>query len=157
MKKTMKILALGLAAAMAFASCGKEENEPFVQPDEEIDFTGTMTVTYEGEAYPSENIVIEVDFDDDGNTADIKFNKVKFVPQMPITIDVTVPDVPYTTSSDGKTVNFKAASIVPLMMGGTEYPAYTATGINGEFKSTGTLELSLSFGEYPVIYSGTRL
>ena len=79
------------------------------------------------------------------------FHKVKFVPQMPVSLDVTVPDVKYSRAADGSLL-LSSDGIVPITMM-QPYPKYTVTGLSGKM-SDKTLSISLNFGEFPTSYSG---
>lgn len=147
-----KIIAM-LFAAVMFTACNNDEGR-----DDQLDgtavFTGSLTVTYQGNDIVTDNVRVEVDFDDDGKNADICFYGVKFVPQMPVSIDVEIPDVPYVMSGDDK-YTFNADGIVPVS-GEAEvpFPQYTVNGLKGVLGNA-NLELSLSFGDFPTKYSGT--
>ena len=73
---------------------------------------------------------IRVDFtpSEDGKTATLTMYKIKFVPQMPVTIDVTIPDVALTVS--GNTVTLACDGVDPLAMGGpvSRYHVKNLTG-----------------------------
>ena len=70
---------------------------------------------------------------------------------MPITLDVTIPDVAYTEKNG--TVVFSGDGIVPLSGGTVPFPKYTVTALSGTLTATG-LFLGLNFGDYPVTYTG---
>lgn len=142
-----------MAVAMPLAmSCSKEEGsneEPIVA--NEYEYSGTMTVTAGGSDNVSEDVAVDCLLDKEASTMKILFHKVKFVPQMPISLDVTVPDVAY--SEKNGTVEFSADGIVPLSGGTVPFPKYTVTALTGTLNATG-LSLSLNFGDYPVTYVG---
>ena len=87
-----RIAMLLLAAAMLLPqSCSKgngSNEEPLVA--NEYEYSGTMTVTSGGSDNVSENVTVDCLLDEDTRTMKILFHKVKFVPQMPITLDVTI-------------------------------------------------------------------
>ena len=142
-----------MAVAMPLAmSCSKEDGsneEPLVA--NEYEYSGTMTVTAGGSDNVSEDVAVDCLLDKEASTMKILFHKVKFVPQMPISLDVTVPDVAY--SEKNGTVEFSADGIVPLSGGTVPFPKYTVTALSGTLNATG-LSLSLNFGDYPVTYVG---
>ena len=150
MKRIAMIL---LAAAMLLPqSCSKEngsDEEPLVA--NEYEYSGTMTVTAGGSDNVSEGVAVDCLLDKETRTMKILFHKVKFVPQMPISLDVTVPDVGY--SEKNSTVEFSADGIVPLSGGTLPFPKYTVTALSGTLTAT-RLSLSLNFGDYPVTYTG---
>ena len=134
MKTNRIILAL---AALALLACNKEEkNETPVA--EAGDYKGVVTV--------------EASSGEDGTTAVITINKIRFVPQMPVTIDVTIPDVALTSTKDG--FQLACDNVIPLAMGG-EYPRYTVTDLTGTLKDD-ELTFSLNFGATPTSFKGTR-
>ena len=111
-------------------------------------FYGSLTVRSDGKDFTSENLAVQVASDPSGKTMDMKLHKVKFVPAMPVRIDVTIPDI--TLEADG---SFHGDNIVPYALGGRPYPKYTVYGLEGKIKD-GTLVFSLKFGNYPTTYSG---
>lgn len=149
-----KILMLSLAALpLLTMSCSKENglnDEPIVA--NEYEYSGTMTVSAGGADNVSENVAVDCLLDKDSRTMKILFHKVKFVPQMPVSLDVTVPYVGYI-EKDG-TVKFTGDGIVPLSGGTVPFPKYTVTALSGTLTTT-SLSLSLNFGDYPVTYKGT--
>ena len=148
-----RIAMLLLAAAMLLPqSCSKgngSNEEPLVA--NEYEYSGTMTVTSGGSDNVSENVTVDCLLDEDTRTMKILFHKVKFVPQMPITLDVTIPDVAYTEKNG--TVVFSGDGIVPLSGGTVPFPKYTVTALSGTLTATG-LFLGLNFGDYPATYTG---
>lgn len=122
-------------------------------------YSGRMTVRYEGEDFVQNDIKVQVGFSSDSTSVDIKLLKVKFVPAMPVRIDVTVMEVPVTRSDDGD-FQFYGDGIVPWAMGGP-YDTYRVDGLQGRI-SDGELEFSMIFYNtkkkegYPTSYDGTR-
>lgn len=148
MKRCMFLLA---ALSLFAAGCGKEETETAVTP-QQADFTGTVTVTYQEKDYDNPGIRVDFTPSEDGKTATLTMYKIKFVPQMPVTIDVTIPDVALSVS--GNTVTLSCDGVDPLAMGGpvSRYHVKNLTGtLTGE-----TLQFSLLFGDYPTRFSGTK-
>ena len=82
------------------------------------------------------------------------FYKVKFVPQMPVSLDVSVPGVGFEVKNG--TIELSADGIVPLSGGTLPFPKYTVTGLSGTLTDTVIL-MKLNFGEYPVAYDGQKL
>jgi hypothetical protein len=117
---------------------------------EESDYVGTVTVIYNDEPFDNENIKVTFIPGADGETASIKIHKIRFVPKMPVTIDVTVPGV--STSSEGSKTVLSCERSIPRAMGG-EYPKYTVTDLSGEIAGD-ELTFSLNFGEYPTSFKG---
>ena len=121
-------------------------------------YSGRMTVVYEGEEFSQDNIQVQVQFNQDRTAVDIKLFKVKFVPAMPIRINVEIKDVPLTEESAG-VWSFSADDITPWAMGGP-YENYRADSLKGTIDGS-VLEFSLDFcnvkkGEsYPTTYTGS--
>ena len=149
------------AAALLFASCSEAETENGTQDDGSAvtgvqQYSGSMVVTYEGEEYSTNDIVVEVTFSEDGSSMDIKMLKVKFVPQMPVTLDVLIPGVSTDGSSpDSGTVTFSGDDIIPYMANGA-YDRFIVNDLTGKLEN-GNISFSLYFGDYPTSYSGTVL
>jgi len=150
-----KILMFLMAAAMLLTmSCSKENGNaenPSFSGDHE--YSGPMTVTAGGVDNVSEDVKVEVRIDEKAKTLDIMFNKVKFVPQMPISLDVSVPGVGFEVK-DGA-LEFSADGIIPLSGGTLPFPKYTVTGLAGTLTESG-ISMKLNFGEYPVAYEGKK-
>ena len=136
--------------ALSLISCAKIV--PNITPgNEESDYTGTVTVIYKGEPFDNENIKLTFTPDAEAGTASIKLHHIRFVPQMPVTIDVTVPGINIDNST-GKTM-LSCEKCIPLALGG-EFPKYTVTEFKGEIVGD-ELTFSLNFGEYPTSFKGT--
>lgn len=140
-----------LAAAMAtlIFSCGENTPEAPLVP-EESDYTGTVTVIYQGSPFNNENISVNFSPSDEGKTASITLHQIRFVPQMPVTIDVTIPGIALQSSKEK--IILSCERTIPLAMGG-EYPRYTVTDLKGEIVGK-SLSFSLNFGDYPTSFSG---
>lgn len=153
---TSKFITLAAVAAMTLAACDKNDEKE--NKYEDATFSGTMVVTYEGDAYTTEGITVLVsgyDGASDGDI-DITMKSVKFVPQMPVTIDVVIPDV--TASLSGSTLSISGDDIIPTLANGTPYPAYTVKALQGTISNFGeadaSIDMSLDFGDYPTTYTG---
>lgn len=147
----MKFLKAFLFAAVLVvgAACSKNEPVKIIETPTETVYSGTMTVVADGKDNVSENVKVNVSFQEDG-TATIIFNKVKFVPQMPVSLDVTVPGVKCETRENE--IILSGNDIVPLAMG-MPYAKYNVTSLNGKIIS-GKLTISLNFGEFATSYAG---
>ncbi|MBR1630659.1 MAG: hypothetical protein IJ680_02265 [Paludibacteraceae bacterium] len=114
--------------------------------------TGTVTVNYQDKDYDTPDSRVAFEFGD-GQTFDLQMYQMKFVPQMPVKIDITVPSVSFK-EADGKYV-FSATDIVPTS-GGNAYDRYLVTDLTGSIDTqTGDVEFSLLFGPYPTRFKGT--
>jgi len=148
MKRTIIFL---LSAVMLIASCKKpyDESEYTV---ESTDYTGTVSVLYEGEYFDNENIKVGFHPSDDGTSAYIIIYAIKFVPKMPVRIDVTIPDISTVPGADG--IEISCDKVIPYALGG-EYPKYIVTDFKGSV-SENILEFSLNFGDYPTSFHGVK-
>lgn len=135
--------------AMTLIGCGKAEPETPIVP-EMSDYKGTVTVMYKGEPFDNENIQVNFTPSEDGKTASIIIYKIRFVPQMPVTIDVTIPNV--AVQSTTEKILLSCERTIPLAMGG-EYPRYTVTDLKGEIVGK-EMSFSLNFGDSPTSFQG---
>ncbi len=144
--------AISLFAALLgvlLVSCGKETPAKPLVP-EESDYVGTVTVIYQETPFDNENISVNFTPAEDGQTGSITLHQIRFVPQMPVTIDVTIPDI--RLQSTPEKILLSCERTIPLAMGG-EYPKYTVTGLQGEIVGQ-ELTFSLHFGDYPTSFKG---
>jgi len=144
-----KHILLAAAAVAAFA-CQKPAAEEPVTP-EEASYVGTVTVISNDTPFDNENIEVAFVPAEDGKTASITIYQIRFVPKMPVTLDVTIPDVEVTPGA--QEISLACDNVVPLAMGG-EYPRYTVTGFSGKI-SGDQLSFSLNFGSSPTSFTGT--
>ncbi|MCI1784625.1 MAG: calycin-like domain-containing protein [Bacteroidales bacterium] len=147
-----KVIVMAIAALAIFSGCNKDNDTKTPVVSNAV-YSGQLKVTFQGSVYTTENVVIETtpNTTANKNAMDIKMDKVKFVPQMPVSVDITIPAIEYTTSDDG-TITFSGDNIIPTAMGGA-YPAYTVTDLTGTIKD-GKINMSLKFGSFPTSYSG---
>lgn len=136
------------------ASCQKA---PTIIDESSPDYKGTMTVLYQGEDFVQDGVTVSVEMTEDRSMMDIKLHKVKFVPAMPISIDVTIMQVPVIEGQDGS-LSFHADGIVPWAMGGP-YKTYRVEDLEG-YVDDDEISFSLGFyntkksANYPTTYSG---
>ena len=145
--KTIRLFAALLGVLLV--SCGKETPATPLVP-EKSDYVGTVTVIYQETPFDNENIRVNFTPAEDGQTGSITLHQIRFVPQMPVTIDVTIPDI--RLQSTPEKILLSCERTVPLAMGG-EYPRYTVTGLQGEIVGQ-ELTFSLLFGDYPTSFKG---
>ncbi len=147
----MELLNAFLIATVSIvaAACSKNEPVKIIETPAETVYSGTMTVVVGGKDNVSENVNVNVSLQDDG-TATIIFNKVKFVPQMPVSLDVTVPGVKCEIRENE--IILSGNDIVPLAMG-MPYAKYKVTSLTGKI-TAGKLTVSLNFGEFATSYVG---
>lgn len=142
------------AAVLLTMSCSKESGDrENVSLSGDYEYSGPMTVTAGGVDNVSEDVKVEVRIDETAKTLDIMFEKVKFVPQMPISLDVSVPGIGFEVKNG--TLEFSADGIIPLSGGTLPFPTYTVTGLTGTLNESG-ISMKLNFGEYPVAYEGKK-
>ena len=145
-----KKLILIASMLLAVAGCSKNNvNEEKEAPRSSV-YSGSLNVVAGGKENVTEGVEVNADIDKDG-VLTLVFHKVKFVPQMPVSLDVTVPDVKYSKEADGSLL-LSGDGIVPITMM-QPYPKYTVTGLSGKM-SAKALSVSLNFGEFPTSYSG---
>ncbi len=145
-----KKLILIASMLLAVAGCSKNNvNEEKEAPRSSV-YSGSLKVVAGGKDNVTEGVEVNADIDKDG-VLTLVFHKVKFVPQMPVSLDVTIPDVKYSREADGSLL-LSGDGIVPITMM-QPYPKYTVTGLNGKM-SDKALSISLNFGEFPTSYSG---
>lgn len=147
----MKYLKLLFVTVLSLnISCEKAETSITAGSPE---YSGTMTVEYEGRNVVTKNVKVRAELSETGNTLDVKLLKVKFVPDMPVSLDILVPGIP-AVASPGGAVDFEGDGIVPYALGG-RFEKYTVSGLKGRIVEE-KIEFSLVFGEYPTSYSGVR-
>ena len=149
MKKSIYIM---LAIAAVLAGCDKleKENEEPVSVLKSTDYSGTLTVNASSGAFDTDSIKVSFNATERADSASIILYKVKFSPRMPVSLDVTIPEIVVKKTEKGAILS--CDSIVPLAMGG-EYPNYTVKGFQGEIMDD-LLTFSLNFGSTPTSYQG---
>lgn len=152
MKKMIYFALLG-ALSLNFISCEEEnekvENNVVITPKETL-YTGTTVVKFDGKSNRTEGIDCGVLMDENKKTIDLNLYQVKFVPQMPLTIDLTIPCISFQESNNE--IKFSADSIAPTM-GGNPYPDYAAKNLTGIITGD-SIWFHCSFGDYPTTYQG---
>lgn len=151
----MKRIVILFAAALALlCSCEKPDT---VIDEQSPEYSGRMTVIYENKPFDQDNVKVLVEFNEDKTAVDIQLCKVKFVPAMPVKIDVTIMEVPVTETEEG-VWEFYGDGITPWAMGGP-YDGYRADEFRGTITDD-SIEFSLGFYNtkkkvnYPTTYSG---
>lgn len=147
----IKILFASLLA-ISLTACKKESQDTFILP-EESDYKGTVTVMYQGEPFDNEDINVNFTPSEDGLTASITIYQIRFVPQMPVCIDVTIPNIELQSSNDE--ILLVCERCIPLALGG-KFPTYTVTNLTGNVKKN-KLSFSLNFGDYPTSFIGYEI
>lgn len=151
---TKRFLFLSLiVSAFALASCSSDDDStPPIET--ETMYTGAIQVTANDTTPPFtlSGVTCEVILDESKETLDLLVNDVKFDEAMPLTIDITLPDIP--CSVVGETVSFSfEGNLVPLV-GQIESPKHAFSRIDGvisdsrlNFNSTCTMGLIAFDGE----------
>ncbi len=142
-----------LLALAALAAIGCNKNTPEETAGlKEGSYVGTVTVnSTSGDVFDNENIEVSFTPSEDGKTATLVMYQIKFTPRMPMTLDVTIPEV--SLSTEGQDIKLECAEVVPLAMGGP-FPNYTVTDLTGKI-SGDELTFSLNFGATPTSFSGS--
>ena len=153
--KTLCKAALCLFAAALLLSCTKTPSDPQPEPLVESEFIGTVNVDFNGETYPNENITVVFSPSEDGTTATLGILQIRFVPQMPVTVDAYIRDVVLTRTEDGAT--FGQAAEIPTTdpEGLVPMERYPVSGFQGTIKGD-KLSFSLHFGAFPTSFEGSR-
>jgi len=112
-----------------------------------------VSVLYEEEYFHNNDIVVQVIPDETAGNLTVKIFQIKFVPKMPVTVDVEIPGVSYTEKNG--VVTFTGDDIVPLS-GIIPVKRYLVTGLEGTLVD-GECRFSLYFGDYPTTFSGTEM
>lgn len=148
----MKRLFSLIAAAFIVFSCSesKEENKPL--PSGTTEYVGKLIVTFRGEDVVTDDVAIALTYNKDAGKGDILFKAVKFVPQMPVTLDIDVPGVAITRI--GEQYAITGNNIKPTA-GGIEYEQYLVTDMIGQWDGT-NIDVSLNFGPYPTRFVGEK-
>lgn len=107
--KKLFILPL-LAVIMTMLSCSNDDDNTTQPPTlGENSYAGMLLV---GDFEKS--TVVDVVTDDESSTLTIVINDAQFAPNMPLTIDIKVKDIPYTVYGDNN-IRFEAADVDPYM------------------------------------------
>ena len=141
--KLLRMLSLSAMLLLA-AACHKDPKADAV-PGQSL-YVGTVSVDYNGGTYDNNDIYVAFRPSDDGRTAEIVIYRIKFVPAMPVTIDVSIPGI--SVQGDA----FSCDNVIPWALGG-EYPKYTVHDLEGTVAGE-TLSFSLLFGDYPTRFTG---
>ena len=107
-----KIFSLFFVLLM-LGACGKK-TEPQQNPIAEntASYKGSVFVVFEGKEYETKDIKVTFRKDNE-STATISMYGVKFVPQMPVTIDLDLPGVNYQTKENSYVITDN--NIIPTM------------------------------------------
>ena len=143
-----------LATLIAIPACSDDDKEKFPpeNPDTLVTTTYTGRLTVNGGAYIKEDADCEITFAENGDKLTLNINSVKFAEAMPVTINLSVPEIPCATE-DGKTI-FSGNDIVP-MMGVALAEAYTFSAITGSIENS-VLEFSATLTKGSFSFTGVE-
>lgn len=152
----MKKIALLMATAALFSltACDNDDDKtPEKVVVEDGTYKGTISVDQnDGTFYTQNDVEMKITLSADGKKAEIELFKVGFSTAMPLKLDMTIPGVTVEEVTDG--LKISGDQIVPLAFGGTEYPAFTITGMEGKVTPE-TISFEMTCGEFPLTFSGT--
>ena len=127
-----------------------DEEKVETPSDTSVSYLGQMVVAFQGTNIPTDSVNVVANVNKDSSLVSLDWKKVKFVPQMPVTIDLSVPNI--TAKKESGKIVFAADSIIPTMLG-NEVAKYAASDIKGEIFGD-SISLSLKFGSFPTSYKG---
>ena len=117
-----------------------------------LHYKGSVWVEYNGESYENKDIEVSFTLSEDGKTADIRMNRIRFVPQMPVTVTTVLP---VTVVGSGNNYTFTADNVYPHSPAGVEQQKYRINKLSGMVTGN-MLSFSLYFGDYPTTFTGSR-
>ena len=117
-----------------------------------LHYKGSVWVEYNGGSYENKDIEVSFTLSEDGKTADIRMNRIRFVPQMPVTVDTVLP---VTVTGSGNNYTFTADNVYPHSPAGVEQQKYRINKLSGMVTGN-MLSFSLYFGDYPTTFTGSR-
>lgn len=138
-------------AALVATACTKSDEgtggkEPVVDNGT---YVGTVTVDQnDGTVYTQENVTMT--FEQKSGTAQIKMSQVGFSQQMPVKLDMTIPGITATETTDGLTIS--GDNIVPQAMGG-DFPKYTIKNMTGKVTAD-AISFDMVCGGFPFSFKG---
>lgn len=145
MKKLIYLISL-----LGLLACNK--NTVPVDYSVGLHYKGSVWVEYNGESYENKDIEVSFTLSEDGKTADIQMNRIRFVPQMPVTVDTVLP---VTVTGSGNSYTFTADNVYPHSPAGVEQQKYIINKLSGMVTGN-MLNFSLYFGDYPTTFTGSR-
>ena len=154
MKKFFLFPLMVLATLIALPACSDDDKETIDpgKPETPVTTTYTGRLTVNGGAYIKEDADCEITFAENGDKLTLNINSVKFAEAMPVTINLSVPEIPCATE-DGKTI-FSGNDIVP-MMGVAPAEAYKFSAITGSIENA-TLDFSATLTKGSFAFTGVE-
>ena len=154
MKKFFLFPLMVLATLIALPACSDDDKETIDpgKPETPVATTYTGRLIVNNGAYIKENADCEITFAENGNKLTLNINSVKFAEAMPVTINLSVPEIPCATEN-GKTI-FSGNDIVP-MIGVAPAEAYTFSTITGSIENS-ALEFSAKMTKGSFSFTGVE-
>lgn len=133
------------------SSCSKDDNNISLDDLGSIAYEGNMNITKDGTTtYSDPSAVVNNSFNKKGSTITIDLDGIKFDNKMPITLDITLNNIPYSIKDD--IVTFSVSSVVPTVAG-KQYEQYTFTNLQGKMSFDG-MEYSANCMGYKIEFKG---
>ncbi|MBO7499446.1 MAG: hypothetical protein J6T64_09725 [Bacteroidaceae bacterium] len=150
MKKILSLMAMAaLLAACSPATPDSPEEERAAAFEETTTFTAYGRIAVPSQTFTLDSVRVEARLR--GTTAiDIYLYEVTFSPQMPVRIDMIIPDAECTRTKGH--INFTGDGIEPTM-GGNPVARYVATGLQGTI-TPDSLTFTTAFGGMTCTYNG---
>ena len=82
-----------------------------------LHYKGSVWVEYNGESYENKDIEVNFTLSENGESADIRINNIRFVPQMPVTVTTVLP---VKVSGSDNSYTFSAHGVYPHSPAGVE-------------------------------------
>ena len=154
MKKFFLFPLMVLATLIALPACSDDDKETIDpgKPETTVATTYTGRLTVNGGAYIKEDADCEITFAENGDKLTLNINSVKFAEAMPVTINLSVPEIPCATEN-GKTI-FSGNDIVPLM-GVAPAETYKFSTITGSIENA-TLDFSATLSKGSFAFTGVE-
>ena len=121
MKKLIYLISL-----LGLLACNK--NTVPVDYSVGLHYKGSVWVEYNGGSYENKDIEVNFTLSEDGKSADIRMNNIRFVPQMPVTVTTVLP---VKVSGSGNSYTFSAHGVYPHSPAGVEQQKYLINNLSG--------------------------
>ena len=147
-----RLLIAAAAAALSLAACVKSPEQDTYKGPYDV-YVGTVKVdSKDGNTYYNENIKVAWRTPA-GGPDELAIYQIKFVPAMPVTINVSIPGIVATEQEDGS-IRLDCPDVDPWALGGP-YPKYRVSGFSGSVRGD-RLSFKLLFGETPTEFEGLK-
>lgn len=136
-----------VATALSFTACDEIEDiiDDLVGDGDKIVYVGAMDVSASGVTAYSDDAT-EFTLEKDGDSVTILMSSMKFSEYMPVTLDITISDIPATDST------FSTSSVIPTVSG-IPMEDYTITNVSGVY-DVNTLTMTFECYGCTVTYVG---